>query len=158
MFGIGGAIKAAAALVITLTLVLAFWHVSNLKAELAISEANNAKLEEGIKTQQEAMERMKADIAQIQEINASLEADKRKLEADKDALVNKFNKNDFGAISAAKPKIAERLVNRGTVNALRCLELASGAPLNEKELNAKSPTEANRECPNLIDPNYTSPR
>jgi len=40
---------------------------------------------------------------------------------------------------------------------MRCIELASGAPLNEKEKNAKTPTEANRECPALINPAYSNP-
>jgi hypothetical protein len=54
-----------------------------------------------------------------------------------------------------KPAEAEKLVNRGTANAMRCLELASGAPLNETERNAKTPAEANRECPSLVDPFYS---
>jgi hypothetical protein len=45
---------------------------------------------------------------------------------------------------------------RGTKNALRCLELATGSPLTEEEKNAPTPLEANRECPALINPNYSS--
>jgi hypothetical protein len=37
------------------------------------------------------------------------------------------------------------------------MELASGSPLNEAEKAAKTPMEANRECPSLIDSDYTAP-
>ena len=53
--------------------------------------------------------------------------------------------------------MVEKLVNRGTRNALRCMELAAGAPLTEAEKAAKTPMEANRECPSLIDSDYTTP-
>ena len=48
----------------------------------------------------------------------------------------------------------ERLINRGTKNALRCLEIATGAERTEKEINAKKESEINRECPTLANPNY----
>jgi len=37
---------------------------------------------------------------------------------------------------------------------LRCLEIASGSPLTDIERNAKLPSEINRECPNIANPNY----
>lgn len=154
MFGIGSAIKMIVIGLIAVMLMFGAWYVTDLKAALVTSEANNAKLEDGIKEQTALIEQMKFDIKQIQEINNQLEKDKEKLKADSDNLASKFDKRDFGVVANAKPKVVEKLVNRGTVNALRCLELASGAPLNEKEKNAKSPTEANRECPALINPNY----
>jgi len=72
-----------------------------------------------------------------------------------DALSKKFDKRDFGVFASSQPEKVEELINRGTKNALRCLELASGAKLTEEEKNAKSPIEANRECPSLIDPRFT---
>jgi hypothetical protein len=63
-------------------------------------------------------------------------------------------KRNFGEAAAKKPASLERAVNRGTVNALRCLEIASGAPLTEAEKNATKPSEINRECPSLANPNY----
>ena len=50
----------------------------------------------------------------------------------------------------------QQLIERGVINALRCLELATGSPLTEAEKNAPTPIEANRECPALINPNYNS--
>ena len=157
MFGIGASIKAIVALIIVVLIAGGLWYVTNLKADLAISEQNNIKLQDGIKEQNALMEQMKADIAQIQNINKDLAQENEKRKKDVEVLTSKFSKRDFGALAAEKPSVVEKLVNRGTANAIRCLELASGAPLNEKEKNAKTATEANRECPNLIDRNYTAP-
>lgn len=157
MFGIGASIKAIVALIIVVLVAGGLWYVMNLKADLAISEQNNIKLQDGIKEQNALMEQMKADIAQIQTINKDLAQENEKRKKDVEVLTSKFSKRDFGALAAEKPSVVEKLVNRGTANAIRCLELASGAPLNEKEKNAKTATEANRECPHLIDRNYTAP-
>ena len=53
-----------------------------------------------------------------------------------------------------RPEVLERAVNRGTANALRCLEIASGAPFTAAELAATKPSEINRECPSIANPNY----
>lgn len=157
MIGIGGAIKAVAALIIVLVVAGGLWYVTNLKSQLAISEMNNEKLEQAVKDQQDLIDSIKRDVAQIQAINNQLQEQNEKQQKDVQALTDKFSggNRDFGAFAAAKPQVVEKLVNRGTVNALRCIELASGAPLNEKEKNAKTPTEANRECPSLIDSDFS---
>lgn len=157
MFGIGGAIKAIVALIIVVMIVGAGWYITGLRADLAISEANSAKLQEGIQQQQALMDQMREDISTIQKTNADLAAQNASQKRDVDTLTRKFDKKDFGAMAAEKPELVEKLVNRGTTNVLRCLELASGAPLNDKEKSAKTPTEANRECPSLIDSHYSSP-
>lgn len=157
IFGIGGIIKAVVALIIVVVIAAGAWYVTGLRADLAVSEANNQKLVEATHAQNMLIESMQKDITQIQEVNKQLAEQNEKQRQDVSNLANKFNKRDFGALAAEKPAVVEKLVNRGTANVMRCLELASGAPLNEKELNAKSPTEANRECPSLIDSDYTSP-
>ena len=157
MIGIGGAIKAIVALVIVVVVAGGLWYVTNLKADLAISEQNNIKLKDGIKEQQQLIEQMKVDVKAIQEINVQLAQQNEKQRQDVNALSNKFDKRDFGAFAANKPEVVEKLVNRGTANVMRCLEIASGSPLNEQEKSAKSPTEANRECPSLINPVYAPP-
>ena len=157
MIGIGGAIKAIVYLVIVVVIAGGLWYVMNIKADLATSEANNQKLQDAVQLQKDLIESMQKDIAQIQETNKQLAEQNEKQKQDVATLSSKFSKRDFGALAAEKPAVVEKLVNRGTANVMRCLELASGAPLNEKEKNAKTPTEANRECPALIDSDYTSP-
>ena len=160
LFGGGAAIKVIATLAIVVIVAGGLWYVTGLRADLAVSEMNNKTLKDGIEQQQRLIEQMQKDVAQIQEINADLanEADRQKREM-RD-LVDRFNVNargesrDFGAIAAARPGVVERLVNRGTANAMRCLAIASGAPHTEAELAAKTSSEVNRECPSLANPNF----
>jgi hypothetical protein len=160
MFGIGSIIKAVISLIIIIILAGGFWYISNLKADLAVSQMNNERLESGIKAQNELIDSMKKDIEAIQNINKELQTDNEKQKQDVKALADRFSidasgqSRDFGAIAASKPGLIENKINRGTQNVFRCLEIASGSPRTEQELNAKTVKETNRECPSLANPNY----
>ena len=157
MFGMSQVIKIISILIIVLVIAGGLWYVTGLRADLAISQANEKLYEEGIKKQNELIESMKKDIAAIQKANEDLRKQNEEQKKDVDALSRKFDKRDFGAFAASNIEKAQQLIDRGVANALRCLELASGAPLNETEKSAKSPLEANRECPSLINPASTPP-
>lgn len=160
MFGVGAAIKAIVALIIVLIVAAGGYFLINLKADLAIAQENARKLEDGIKQQNETMAQMKADQQKIKELNNELNTTIKLQNKDMENLKDRFSTNaagekrDFGKAAAAKPTSLERAVNRGTISALRCLEIASGAPLTEAEKNATKPSEINRECPSLANPNY----
>jgi len=155
--GILPAIRMLLIVVVVAIIAGGLYYVTNLKADLAISEANNAKLVEATQEQRLLIEQMQADVTAIQEANAELQAQTEKQRRDVETLNSKFSKRDFGALAAEKPDVVERIVNRGSKNALRCMELAAGAPLTDEERAAKTPMEANRECPSLIDSDYTAP-
>jgi ABC-type bacteriocin/lantibiotic exporter with double-glycine peptidase domain len=157
MIGVLPAIRMVLIVVVVVIIAGGLWYVVNLKADLATSEANNRQLVEATREQNLLIEQMKQDVASIQQANAELQAQNEKQRRDVETLNSKFSKRDFGALAAEKPEVVERLVNRGSKNALRCMELAAGAPLTEAELAAKTPMEANRECPSLIDSDYTAP-
>jgi len=164
MFGISASIKAIATLIVILVLASGAWYVMNLKADLAVSEINNRTLQDGIREQQDLMARMQQDIRTIQETNQRLHTLNEEQRREVDALSKKFSQDakgqprDFGALAAEKPELVERLVNRGTKNAMRCLEIASGAPRTEAELAAKTSAEINKECPAIANPNYKAPQ
>ena len=164
MFGISASIKAIATLIVILVLASGAWYVMNLKADLAVSEMNNRTLQDGIREQQDLMARMQQDIRTIQETNQRLHTLNEEQRREVDALSKKFSQDakgqprDFGALAAEKPELVERLVNRGTKNAMRCLEIASGAPRTEAELAAKTSAEINKECPAIANPNYKAPQ
>ena len=157
-------IRALALVFMVAVLVATGWYVTNLKADLVTSENNNAKLQDGIREQQELLAQMQRDIGQIQEINRSLQETTQKHRADVEALSKKFSQDargqprDFGAFAKEKPDLVEKLINRGTRNAMRCLEIASGAPRTEQELAAKTASEINKECPTIANPNYRAPQ
>ena len=156
MFAIGPIIKAISTLVVVLVVAGGLYYISDLKAALAISQINEQKLEDGIKAQNELLESMKKDILAIQQTNEDLRKQNEKQRQDVDALASKFDKRDFGVFALANVEKTQQLIERGVINALRCLELATGSPLTEAEKNAPTPIEANRECPVLINPNYNS--
>jgi ABC-type bacteriocin/lantibiotic exporter with double-glycine peptidase domain len=157
MIGILPAIRLLLVAVIVAVIAGGLWYVTNLKADLATSEANNRQLVEATREQNMLIEQMKQDVAAIQKANAELQQQNERQRRDVETLNSKFSKRDFGALAAEKPAVVEKLVNRGTKNALRCMELAAGAPLTEAEKAAKTPMEANRECPSLINSDYTAP-
>jgi len=160
MFGASAIVKAVAALLIVLVIAGGLWYVTGLRADLAVSQENTRKMTEAVQQQQEAIKQIQADQQKIKDINNELNTTIKLQNKDMENLKDRFTtsangeKRDFGKTAAAKPSSLERAVNRGTVNALRCLEIASGAPLTEAEKNATKPSEINRECPALANPNY----
>ena len=164
MLGIGPMIKAIAMLLTVIILAAGGWYVMNLKADLAVSEMNAKTLQDGIAEQQALMIRMQEDIKTIQETNSRLQNLTEEQKREVETLSRKFsqdakgNPRDFGALAAERPELVERLVNRGTKNAMRCLEIASGAPRTEAEINAKTSSEINKECPAIANPNYKAPQ
>ena len=78
------------------------------------------------------------------------------LKKDLEDLDKRFNKNnrDFGKLALEKTGAIERIINKGSVAAARCIEIASGAELTEEEINATKKSEINRECPSIANPNY----
>lgn len=164
MLGIGPMIRAIAMLAMVIVLAAGGWYVMNLKADLAVSEMNAKTLQDGIREQQDLMARMQEDIKTIQETNARLQNLTEEQKKEVESLSRKFSQDskgqprDFGALAAERPDLVERLVNRGTKNAMRCLEIASGAPRTEAEINAKTSSEINKECPAIANPNYKAPQ
>ena len=160
MFGLPQIIKYVAILLSIVIVAAGLWYVMNLKADLAISRENNAKLEQGIESQKALMQQMREDIAEIQRVNKELHELANTQRAEVEALSNKFSQDargqarDFGLLAKEKPGLIERLINRGTRNAMRCLEIASGAPRTKEELEAVTSSTINKECPSIANPNY----
>lgn len=164
MLPVGLIIRAVVALIITAVVAAGLWYVSNLKADLVQSQENSRRLEEGVREQQALMKQMHEDLKQIQDINRELHVTAERHRDEVTALTKKFSQDargesrDFGQLAREKPQLVERLVNRGTKNAMRCLELASGAARTEQESAAKTSSEINKECPAIANPNYRAPQ
>jgi multidrug resistance efflux pump len=138
-----------------------FMYVKGLKADLATSEANNLKLEQSVESQKAVIEQMKADFEAITKIKAEIEKQNKILKAEYAALDQKFNKingkgeiRDMGKLATEKAKLIEKIINKGSANAKRCVEIAMGSPLTEKEKNATKKSQINSECPSIANPNY----
>ena len=133
-------------------------YVMKLRSDNAILEANQIQLELSIESQKQVIQKQKEDFGKILEANKKMNTLVNNLQKDIDALDKRFNKGarDFGKLAKEKPKLVEKLVNRGSVRAGRCIEIAGGSPLTEKEINATKKSEINTECPSIANPNYES--
>jgi len=138
-----------------------FIYVKTLKSDLATSEANNAKLLDSVSEQQAVIEQQQKDFTAILEANKELEEKNRVLSKEFAALDERFNKingkgevRDIGKLAEERSKSVERVINSATKKAMRCVEIAMGSPLTEKEKNATKKSEINTECPSLANPNY----
>ena len=136
-------------------------YVYKLKADNAILKENQIKLEEAVNEQQQVIAQQKQDFESILQANKELNELSASLQKDLDVLDDKFNKTnasgkkrDLGDLANARPDTIERIINRATINAQRCVEIAMGSPLTEKELNATKKSEINSECPSLANPNF----
>ena len=156
-----GSIKIAMVLIMLAGAGGGFVYVKNLKADLATSEANNLKLEQSIDSQKAVIQQMKADFEAMTKIKAEIEKQNLILKAEFKALDQKFNKingkgevRDIGDLATKRPSSVEKIINKGSNNAMRCQEIAMGSPLTEKEKNATKKSEINSECPSIANPNY----
>ena len=136
-------------------------YVMKLRSDNAILKANQIKLEEAVSSQQEIIEQQKQDYESIMNANKKLQETKEILSQELANLDEKFNKTnasgkkrDIGDLAVNRPSSVEKVINRASDNALRCVEIAMGAELTEKEINAVKPSEINSECPSLANPNY----
>ena len=66
--------------------------------------------------------------------------------------ISNFFQNNPDFINSVK--LVEKLINKGSERATRCVEIAGGSPLTEKELLATKKSEINTECPSIANPNY----
>ena len=131
-------------------------YVMKLRSDNAILKANQVKLEEAVSSQKELIAKQQADFKEILAANKKMNELVSVLKKDLDDLDNRFNKDgrDFGKIAIEKTDAINRIINKGSDNASRCIEIASGAELTEEERNATKKSEINRECPGIANPNY----
>ena len=131
-------------------------YVMKLRSDNAILKANAIKLESAIAEQQEVITKQKEDFKEILAANQKMNELVGALKKDLDDLDNRFNKGgrDFGKVAIEKTDAINRIINKGSDNASRCIEIASGAELTEEERNATKKSEINRECPGIANPNY----
>jgi len=158
--GTTAAVRAIAALIVVVIVAGGIWYVTGLRADLAVSQENSRKLVEATQKQEAAIVQLRQEQQQIRNANQQLSTTIQLQNRDLTNLQDRFTQNaagekrNFGRTAAARPEALERAVNRGTANALRCLEIASGSPLTDAEKAASNPSEINRECPAIANPNF----
>ena len=132
------------------------FYVFKLQKDNAILKANAIKMESAISEQKVLIENQKKDFEAILTANKEMNDLIGKLKTDFAELDKRFNKKnrDVGLLAIEKTKVVERITNAASDKANRCIEIASGSPLTEKEINATKKSEINTECPSIANPNY----
>ena len=138
------------------------WYVMNLRKELLENEADIKTLSRALTEQKQTIDQLTKDQVAIRKAGSEVAARVQQQDKEVKALTKKFTTSannkprDLGKLAEAKPGLIEKAINNGTKNAMRCLEIASGAALTEVEINAKTITEINKECPSMANPSYTA--
>jgi|TARA_A200000159_G_C7298239_1_gene328879 hypothetical protein len=161
MFGIFSGVKMALIGGVVAVAIGGYVYVTGLQSDLAVAKENNVKLEQSVSSQKAVIEQMKQDFELQKEINLKLNTQVKTLQKEYASLDDRFNKinssgkkRDIGALAVDKSKAIERIINKGSANAQRCVEIAMGSPLTEKEKNATKKSEINPECPSIANPSY----
>ena len=151
-----GYAKMAITLVMIIGIGGALTYVFKLRADNAVLKANNLILEQSVESQKMVLEQQKKDFETILETNKKLTTLSNNLQQELNDLDKRFTKGDrdIGKTAIAKDKVIQRIINKASAAALRCVEISSGSPLTEKEINATKKSEINRECPSIANPNY----
>ena len=138
-----------------------FLHYKTVKADLETAKANNLILEQSVEGQKAVIEQQKRDFSSILAANQTLKEQNQILQREFAALDERFNKingrgevRDIGKLAIERSRSVERIINSASNKAMRCVEIAMGAPLTEKEINATKRSEINSECPSIANPNY----
>ena len=125
----------------------AYTYVTNLQKTSEIHRLNAERLEVAVAQNEEALRVQKENYEALQKNLEEVNEEFQAARAQNGVLTTKLAEHDLNALAAERPDSITRLVNRGTKNAGRCFEILSGAPLNDKEKEAKSAKSFNNEFP-----------
>jgi hypothetical protein len=156
MFGLFGQVKMVFTIIMLLGLAGAGAYVLKLRGDNAILKGNQVKMEMALEQQTKFIEQQKKDYEAILKANQEVNKLVGNLKKDIDDLDKRFNKGtrDLGKTAMERPEAMERIVNKASDKALRCVEIAGGAKLTEAEKTATKKSEINSECPSIANPAY----
>ena len=156
MFGLFGQVKMVFTIIMLLGVAGAGAYVLKLRGDNAILKGNQVNMEQALETQTKFIEDQKRDFEAILKANQEVNKLVGTLKKDIDDLDKRFNKGtrDLGKTAMERPEALERIVNKASDKALRCVEIAGGAKLTDAEIKATKKSEINSECPAIANPNY----
>jgi len=132
----------------------AWKYYTYTQEQIRIYAVNAATAELAQEQSEKAIAALKKDMvevrAQYTAVSKSFDIAKKRV----DALSEKLSEHELGDLAQAKPKLIEKIVDKGTKDVLRCYEILSGSALTEDELNATKKSKTNTSCPDIANPNY----
>jgi septal ring factor EnvC (AmiA/AmiB activator) len=126
--------------------------IKNLQNEVTILETNNKQLTTAVATQQNTIDFLRTQAKLIEQEYREIEQAFIDAKRDADNLKKQIKADDVDKQSLADSTKSESAINATTNKLYRCVELLSGAPLNEQEITAKNGQEFNYMCPWAFSP------
>jgi len=122
--------------------------------QIRIYAVNAATAELAQEQSEQALEALQKDMESVREQYTAVSARFTIAQNRVDALEDKLSEHELGDLAQKKPKLIEKIVDKGTKDVLRCYEILSGSELTEEEKNATKKSKANTTCSDVANPNY----
>jgi len=126
--------------------------------QIGIYRENAAKAEMAQQASEAAVKAIQQDLVEVQAQYTKVSDDFKVAKSRVNALEEKLTKHELGDLAQAKPKLIEKIVDKGTKDVLRCYEILTGSPLTEEEIAVTKKSKANTTCPDVANPNYEAPK
>ena len=124
-----------------------YWYYTDTQKTMRILVANEAKATLAAKTAEAATKAIQENLVRVQEQLQKVNAEFAESRQNNKILSKKLGQYDLATMGEENPPAVQRMINAATKRVSRCFELESGSKLTEREKNAKSGREFNRECP-----------
>tara|TARA_A200000159_G_scaffold153227_2_gene164964 strand:- start:12852 stop:13328 length:477 start_codon:yes stop_codon:yes gene_type:complete len=131
-----------------------FKYYEYTQNQIRIYAENAAKAEMAQQETQAALAQTLADLQEVQEKFTQVSSAFEAAESRVSGLEDKLKEHDLPYLAEQKPRLIDKIVDKGTTDVLRCLEIVSGSPLTEEEINVTKKSKANTTCPDIANPNY----
>lgn len=131
-----------------------FKYYEYTQNQIRIYAENAAKAEMAQQETQAALAQTLADLQEVQEKFTQVSSAFEAAESRVSGLEDKLKEHDLPYLAEQKPRLIDKIVDKGTTDVLRCLEIVSGSPLTEGEINVTKKSKANTTCPDIANPNY----
>ena len=139
---------------------MGFFYYKDTQAQLQQAESEIALQKVANEEQVRTINALQRDVKAQKEVSEKLSLALSQAREEVTKTQNKFNKvskvlgeRDIGRLAVARPRVIERIINKGSLDAGRCFEILSGDPLTEKEKLVDKKSASNTQCPDIANPN-----
>ena len=132
----------------------AWKYYTYTQEQIRVYATNAATAEQAAEASQAAFVSVQKDLAEVQKQFNEVSKEFASAQSRVDTLEEKLSEHDLGQLAQARPGLVEKIINSASKEVGRCMEILSGSPLTEKEINATKPSKINSECPDIANPNY----
>ena len=131
-----------------------FKYYEYTQNQIRIYAENAARAEMAQQETQAALEQTMKDLQLVQEKFTKVTEQFAAANGRVKGLEDKLKEHDLPYLAEQKPGLINKIVDKGTKDMLRCLEIVSGSPLTEEEINVTKKSKANTTCSDIANPNY----